>query len=212
MAENRTLEQLRHDVNVNCWWALILTSLWIVLVVVVFSYSWWEIKQMTKPEHLVDMAVNKIEANYPEARAELKEKLIQEAPRIAEAISHKAIASMPSARVRVETFLTRQIDHGLDQASDLSAEQFRKFLQENKDLVRDGYKELKDTPEEAVQFTIKVENRLENVLGTDIQEQEKKALSFLHGLNHKLERLHAGTNLQPDDLVLRRIVRILRAI
>lgn len=212
MTRIREQEELRLAVRANSRWALALLTAFVVQASCFLTYAYVEYRRAVRPKNMVDLAEARLKAHYPELRAALKNEVIRNAPRIAEKLSDEAVASAPEARKRLEHYLDRQLDEGFGRVTDLSAEQFRELLRDNRGLVLRGYRELEALPQEVEQFTLDLENQIDRKLGTDLRKQARFALSIHHAMNEKLERLERGYDLEPHELLERRIVRILRTI
>ncbi len=208
--EDRT--QLRQDVDRNVRWNLILLVAVVVLGILLISFEYYQFTRLIQPANIVSMAEAQIEANYPEYRAKLKERLIAAAPELAETISHRAVRSVSDAREELVQYLGRQMAIGLDDATAFSAEEFRAILRENRDLVEQAVEELKLFPEQAERFITDLEGRLEKRWDVDFRKEARFVVRALHGFNAKLDHLSSGRRLTPEDLLLRQIVRIVRAM
>ncbi|MCQ7029982.1 hypothetical protein MRO55_26110, partial [Escherichia coli] len=79
-------------------------------------------RKMT-PEYLVDSAERAIRANYPEMRQLLTTEIKERAPEIADQLSREMIASSPEVREWLEQMTARQLEYGLGEVTNLSAEQ-----------------------------------------------------------------------------------------
>ena len=176
-------------------------------------YGYYRVQTALAPENLADRAEEAIRANYPEFRKEIVTQVKSESPQIAEQVSQQILASTPEARQELEQFTARQIEIGLDQATELSADQFRDVLRENHDQVVKIFEAIEDAPEEAHELVLETEASIEKQLGVDLQRQAREALHAHRQLNEKLARL-AGSqeNLSSKELLERRIVRILRTM
>lgn len=212
MTTEQELVQLRQAVRQNSAWTLGLLIAFIALTAWFLTYQYLNYRRMMQPENLVAMAEKQIEENYPAVREAAKERIIESAPDLAKKLSRKAVASVPEARERLVKFLGRQMAGGLDEATELSAEQFRQLLRENRDLVKEGIEELKKTPARAERFVLNLETRLEKRWDTDIRKDARFLLTTHRALNAKLDRLANAETLAPDELLARRILRIVRAI
>lgn len=211
-ASDHDLTQLENDVEWNTRLTTGLVTLFIVVIGVFALLTYRRYVYMTQPEVIVATAEEAITANFPEARAALKKEIIKAAPTIADKLSQVAVANVPEAREQLVVFLDRQLDKGLDKVTEISADRFRKALQDNREMVLKGIEELKEVPEETEQFVIDLEKRLEKSLGADMEKQAYQALSFLRDFNDKLSRLAEGTGLEPEELLEQQIVRLLRTM
>lgn len=122
------------------------------------------------------------------------------------------VASSPEVRQWLERTTARQLEYGLDEVTDLSAEQFRAFLQAHHDPIERAFEQLEDAPDKTRELVEDLEQGLDKQLGADLHEQARTALGLLRQLNVKLERLSSDAALEPRELLERRIVRILRTL
>lgn len=188
----------------------------VVLTLEIFGLAWYtylRIQTALEPENLAERVETAIRENYPEFREELVIHVQEEAPAIAQQVSEEMIAAAPDARQELEQLTARQIEIGLDSATDLSADAFREMLQENHDEILEIFEAIEEAPDEAHQLAVETENNIEQQFGVDIERQAKAALRTHRKLNQKLERLsQADETLSAKELIERRIVRILRTM
>ena len=188
----------------------------VVLMAEAVGFTWHAYRlaqrKMT-PEYLVDSAERAIRANYPEMRQLLTTEIKERAPEIADQLSREMIASSPEVREWLEQMTARQLEYGLGEVTNLSAEQFRAFLEENRPTVILALDRIEEAPDEAHRLVLNLEGKLEARIGVDVQKQAQRALELHRQLNHKLERLiDPSETLSPKELLERRMVRILRTL
>lgn len=205
-------DRLRHDLERTAWWNMFLAVAFVVLAIAFIIYEYGEFQRLTRPENIVALAEGRIRDRYPEVRAALKERLVKAAPEMADRLSRQAVRSIPEAREELVAFLGRQLAVGLDEATAFSALEFEDILRDNRDLVEAAAEELKQFPDRAETFIVSLEKRLERRWEVDVQKEARFILKAFRGFNAKLERLSAGDRLTAEDLLARRIVRILRAL
>jgi len=206
------LQELRREVEQNTRWNMSLLLTLVTCLVLVILYEYRQFRQLTQPDTIVAIVEERIKENYPEVRAALKKQVVEAAPVLLEKLSRKAVRSVPELRQDLVAYLGRQLAVGLDEATAFSAVEFRETLRENRDLVEQAAEELKEFPDRAEKFIVGLEKRLEKRWDVDFQKQARFVLRTLHGLNAKLERLSKNERLTPEDLLARRIVRIVRAM
>lgn len=175
-------------------------------------YTYADVEQKLEPKRLVDTAEQTIRRRYPQLRRQLVEEIRDHAPEIAARASKEAVASSPELRQWLERVTARQLEVGLDEATELSADEFRTFLRNNHDEVRRALEQIDAAPEKADKLVLRFEERLDGQFGIDIRKDAKRALELQQRLNTKLERLAGNGPLEPKELLERRIVRILRAM
>ena len=191
------------------------TWLIVLLIIELIGMSWYtylDVQRQMRPASLVDRAEEAIRRNYPEIRRKIKRDVEENAPAIAEKISDEAVASSPEVRQWLERATARQLESGLDQATDLSAEQFRMFLQDNREQVKQAFEQMDDAPEQTRKLVLDLEEQMDEQLGVELQKQARAALERHRQLNTKLERLSSDAPLEPKELLERRIIRISRTL
>lgn len=187
-----------------------LILLLILEVATMTTYSFWTAREALQPDSLADQAEAVIQKNYPKFRETLTSEMKQKSPMIAEELSDDLLASGPDVRQWLEQTTARQIEYGLDEATELSADQFREFLQENREQVLDIFEQLDDAPEQARELVLNLEMQFDKQLGVDLQDQARTALKFHQALNTKLEKITSNAPLEPKELLEKRIFRILK--
>ena len=193
--------------------AAVLAGIVFAEIVGIGIYGYYRVQAALEPENLADRAEQAIRENYPEIRQELVAQVKKQSPQIAEQVSKEMISSAPDAREQLERFTARQLDAGLDEATELSAEKFRGLLRENHDQIVQLFEAIEKAPEETHELALETETNIEQQLGVDLQRQAKMALRAHRQLNEKLARLaEEDENLTSKELLERRIVRILRTM
>jgi hypothetical protein len=196
--------------------AIISAGLALVLVAEIAGLSWHtfsRVQRSLQPEKLVDQAEQAIRENYPQFREEMLAELRERSPELARQASREMLASSADVRQWLERVAERQLNRGLDDVTELSAEQFRTYVTANRATVQQAFDELESAPDEARELILGTEASLEEQLGVDIQKQAEQTLAVHRALNDKLERLSTeGTPLAPRELLERRMLRILKAL
>jgi hypothetical protein len=175
-------------------------------------YTYYDVKQEMSPKQLADTIEETVRRRYPAMREQMVRDLKQNAPRIAEQASNKLVESAPQMRQWLERATARQLEYGLDEGTQLSAEQFRVFLRDNHDQVEQALVQLEQAPDKARKLVQDLESELDKQYGLDVRKDAKQALKLHRALNDKLERLNSDAPLEPKELLERRIVRILRTL
>jgi hypothetical protein len=184
-----------------------------VLLVGIAIYEYYRVTSMLAPENVADRVETAIQENYPEVRAEIVREVKSQAPVIAEQVSDELIALAPDARQRLEALTARQIDRAIAEGTEFSAEQFRDVLNDNRAQVVEIFETIEQAPENTHELVLAMEADLEQSLDVDVQRQAKYVLAAHRGLNDKLETLaDPNAQLDPQELLERRIVRIVRAM
>jgi hypothetical protein len=209
-AEANLLE-LERAVKQTMRWTTYLMVLFLVLVAGTLTYGVWRAKRLTDPDALADQAENYVQSNYPEWKEEVRKELVQQAPVLAQRITHGTVTSAPRVRQQVEQYLDERVAASLARGSAVSERQFRDFLKKERPRIKEGFNELRQAPPEGERFTTELEKSVDRQLGADISEQARRVLESLRQLNDKLAALGADKDLNEPGRLERRIVRILRA-
>ncbi|TWT61485.1 hypothetical protein [Rubinisphaera italica] len=191
----------------------ITTVLLLLFIAQLGAISWYvysTVQKQLKAEKLVAEAEKVIENNYPQMHRELKAYLTANAPEIAEKISQQAIDNTPQVRQWLEEMTARQMRYGLDEATQMSAESFRSFVQDNRTDIQAAFEEIEDVPQNARHLVLNLEEQMYKQFGIEMQNQAKKALTIHRQLNSKLDKLSDGSQLEPKELLERRILRLLK--
>lgn len=189
-----------------------LASLLVLQIVLIGLVGYNQYATYTNPKAIVKMIEKRLESSSPALQQSLEKEIKESAPIIAKKISEQNKKSIPQAREELEDYLARSYALGLRHANRWGKEEMREFVRAHKDEIRRNFKELEKVPDETKKIIIDLEQRLEETIGTDIQEQAKLVLSIHHLLNKKLENIVADRGLDPDQLLEKRMVRILRAL
>ena len=196
--------------------SLLSALLTIVLCAEVVSmgmYGYHRIQTALEPENLADRVEEILRANYPAVREEIVAQAHSEAPAIARQVSEELLKSTPDARARLETLTARQLEVGLDQVAEISEEQFRQLLVNNREHIERAFVQLEQAPQETRAIVLDAEASIEEQLGLDLREQARQALELYRQFNDKLEKLATpGAELERKERLERRIVRLLRAL
>lgn len=201
-----------HEVKRNARWTTALIVLFIIQAAFFITLAYQRVAAMANPERLGDLAEEYLEENYQELRQVMKQQITKAAPAIAKELSLEARQSLPEARKQVADFLIVHVDRGLEKGAKFSEQQFREFLETNRDTVQRGLQEVKELPKEAEALVIDLEKAIEKQLGVDIQKQAQNLLALHRAVNKKLERLTSDQSLEPRELLEQRMLRIARTI
>jgi hypothetical protein len=191
-------------------------ALAVILTVEMIGLSWYAIsvfRRETQPEKLAERAEKALIENYPSLRRQLLEQTSQQAPVLAKEMSNELLQASLEARVELEAFTLAQLERGLDNAVELSADEFREFLKRNHDTLEDAFQQIEQAPNDARLLVLDTEASLEEQLGLDVRDQAKLALEVYRLFNDKLARLaSAAPDLSQQERLERRMIRLLRAM
>jgi hypothetical protein len=205
--------KIPESVGAGSYLSAILAGVLVAEILIVGLVAYTRVNAALDPERLADRAEAAIRENYPELRKELVAQVHAKSPAIAQRVSRNLTASAPEARQWLEDFTAQQLKAGLDEAGDLSAEQFRKLLRDNREAVIEVFEKVEAAPDEARRLVLEMEENVENEFGIDVQKQAKEALAVHIRLNDKLARLNdPDATLEPQELLERRMVRILKTM
>lgn len=209
----RNNPKIPESVGAGSYLSAILAAVLVAEIVIVSLIAYNRVNAALDPEKLADRAEAAIRENYPQFREELVQQVHEKSPEIAARVSRNIAASAPEARQWLEDFTAQQLKAGLDEAGDLSAEQFRLVLQNNRATVVQAFEKVEAAPDETRRLILELEKDIEKQLGVDIQKQAEGALAVHVRLNDKLARLNdAQATLEPQELLERRMVRILKTM
>jgi hypothetical protein len=193
-------------------WTTGLLVLFVVLVAATIAFCWMEAQKALSPERVADQMEGYIASHVDEWRKEVRRELARKAPAAAQRMVKQAEASLPHTREQVEEYLDRKVKAGLTRASAVAEQDFRKFLADNRDYVRQGFAQLQQVPARAPQLAAGLEEGLDRQLGVNLRQEAGALLEALGQLDARLEKLGRDKGLTPSEQVERRIVRTLRAL
>lgn len=205
-------QQLEQQIYRHAWLTTVLVAanfavVAVFVIVAVMGYQW-----LNDPQAIVDSGEEYIRREYPEMKKNFTNEVKKSAPQIAERVSQRAIAQAPELRREAETFLEHQMQKGIARVTDLSAEQLREFLKNNHDRIEQRLERLQEAPAKVEAFAQELEADLEQQFETDLQQDLDYLLGAHRQLNDRLAKLRDGAGLTPDELLERRIVRLLRTL
>ena len=207
------LRELERSIRTNARVTTGLVVATLAVVIAAGAYGYWKAKRVLRPENVAAEAEQYVQAHYPEWRAELKQEMVQQAPRVAERFSQRTLSSIPDARVRVERRLERWTDRGLEQVQDVSTDQLREFVRRHKADIRAAYAEAKQTPEESRAAVNRLEQQIRKEYEVDTQEQARQALAWVQSFNERLREIAQASDPATDaERAERRVARLLRAM
>lgn len=195
------------------WLSAALAVILTLEVVGLSVYAVTVFRRETQPKRLTQRAETVLVENYPAMRSELLQQTSHKAPALAEHVSNELLEATLSARVELEAFTVEQLERGLDNAVELSADEFREWLRTNHDTIEDAFIQIQQAPNDARLLMLDTEASLEEQLGLDLRDQAKLALEVYRVFNDKLARLASPVEeLTPQERLERRMIRLLRAM
>lgn len=195
------------------WTSAILAIIFVAECSALGWYTWHMARRETAPERMVDRVEAAWLENYPELEQAWLSKTREQAPLLAERLSDQLIAQAPRLRERLEAATLRELEQGIDNAVELSADEFRQWLRENHDIIEDAFIQVEQAPQETRLLVLDTEASLEEQLGLDLRDQAKLTLEVYRIFNDKLERLaNPNEDFSRQEKLERRAIRIVRAL
>lgn len=184
----------------------------LVLLSVYFFYGYVQIAELLEPNELVPLGASMLESNLPAARQAIIKQVSDSAPAWAEQVSQQARGALPSLRTKLEDYVMEQTDVLLGQATSVTEQQFQKTIQENRDLLDRGFKELaaSENLSEEVLNTLVI--ALEQQLQADMKSQAETVLETLRHLSDRVKRLEVGGSKDEEERIERRVLMLARRL
>jgi len=164
------------------------------------------------PKEMVAAGEQAVADTYPGFKAEVIARVEANSPEFADYLGESAVASIPDLRAWLASLAEQKIDAGTEKAMDLATEKFEAFVLENRPLFQKAFTGLDQAPDEAEELVLSLETKYEETFGADAEAQAEATLEAVKRLNARLEKLSDGGALKPQDLIERRIIRIVRAM
>lgn len=207
------LRELERSVRTNVRITTGLVIATIVVVIAAGGYGYWKVNRMLEPENVAAKAERYVESHYPEWRTELKTELVRSAPRLAERFSDRMLARIPEARARVENRLDRWTERGLERAQDVSTDELREFVRQNKADIRQAYLGAKQSPEDTRAAVNRWEEKLKTKYDVNTRKEAREALAWIDSFNERLREIAKESDPATEsEEAERRIARLLRAM
>lgn len=184
----------------------------LVAISIYFYVGYVMIARELQPERLVPAAIGFLEQNLEPAREALVTQIRNSSPAWAEQVSKKAQEAIPILRAKLEDYILTESDQLIVQVSTTTEDHFRKAIQENRDVVEKGFKELatdEKLSEESLNALVQV---LEQEMKTSLHDQATTLLETLRTLSHRAQRLSIGMGLDEEERCMRRIAMIARRL
>lgn len=182
----------------------------LVALSIYFYFGYTMIAGLLEPKTLVPYGARMLEDRLPEARKALVKQIADSAPAWAKEMSVQARKEIPGLRGKLENYVLSNTDQVLDKVSTLTEDQFRKALQDNRELVESGFKELSSNDKLSDATLTALVNALEQELNSDMKSQAKDVLETLQYLSERVQRLSAGRSLDEQERYMRQILMIAR--
>ena len=191
--------------------SLIVGMLAIGALCVYFGYGYYMIDDVTKPEKVVAFAKTYLDDYSKEGRKLAAEEVKKSAPIWAKEASRELVANMPSFREKAESSIVKYLDEQLEKTHATTEQEFVKLMDENRAdfkeaidvIVKDGGSD---------EFMNKIMPIIEKEYAPDMQDSVSNALSAIHDLNRRIERLSMGQDLNPIEEQQKHILGLTRLL
>lgn len=184
----------------------------LVLLSAYFFYGYVQIAELLEPNKLVPLGASMLEQNLPAARQAIVKQVSDSAPAWAEQISVQARGAVPTLRTKLEDYVMEQTDDLLGQATSVTEQQVQKTIQENRDLIDRGFKELAASEKLSEEALNELVIALEQQLQADMKSQAETVLETLRHLSDRVKRLEVGGSTDEEERVERRILMLARRL
>jgi len=164
------------------------------------------------PDEFVTFVEGEANAQLIQLRREAETRIKEDSPEWAEMASEKLIESAPTIREHLEGLIFDQTKLLVDQLSVFTAQEFKKFLIEQRPMLGATIQELSAREDPTEQTMKELTAALEKEIGLNMQEGADSLLQTVYALNEKLEKLSDGRGLNLEESYLRRAMMILRRV
>lgn len=184
----------------------------IALLTFYFAYAYREFNAFLQPEVIVNLVQDFGNTQLPVAREQLEAEIKRNAPTIAEGLSKQAQSSMPLAREKLAEYIVSQLDDLARETMNITDEQFRHYLRENRPTLEKAFTAMGKGPEEAEAELAEVRKSFETMLEGDTVWHSREMLRTLTDMNEKLAYLAANRELTPEEQLERRVLMLARGL
>ncbi len=184
----------------------------LVLLSAYFFYGYVQIAELLEPNRLVPLGASMLENNLPAARQAIVQQVSNSAPAWAEQISVQARGAVPTLRTKLEDYVMEQTDVLLGQAASVTEQQFQKTIQENRELLDRGFKELAASEKLSEEALNALVIALEQQLQADMKSQAEIVLETLRHLSGRVKRLEVGGSTDEEERIERRVLMLARRL
>lgn len=184
----------------------------LVLMSAYFFYGYIQISELLEPDKLVPLGASMLENNLPAARQAIVKQVSDSAPAWAEQLSVQARGGIPTLRTKLEDYVMEQTDVLLGQATSVTEQQFQKTIQENRELLDKGFKELATSEKLSEEVLNALVIALEQQLQADMKSQAEIVLETLRHLSDRVKRLEVGGSTDEEERIERRVLMLARRL
>lgn len=183
-----------------------------VELLAISGISYWQVQKQLEPEKIASATEEYARENYPEIRNKVVQHVEQHSDKYAAQVSQQLMASTDEARLELQQLTEVGVEEGLDEGTQMTRQAFREFLDTHHQEIESYLEEIEDSPEEARQFVVGLENDLEKALEVDLQKQLDNLADLQSQFNTKVSDLTEGGNLKPVQLLELRILRLMKTL
>ena len=184
----------------------------LVLMSAYFFYGYVQIAELLDPNKLVPLGASMLENNLPAARQAIVKQVSDSAPAWAEQLSVQVRGGIPTLRNKLEDYVMEQTDVLLGQATSVTEQQFRKTIQENRELLDRGFKELASSEKLSEAVLNELVIALEQQLQADMKSQAEIVLETLRHLSDRVKSLEVGGSTDEEEKIERRVLMLARRL
>jgi hypothetical protein len=206
----KELAAKRKSTNFSSNASLILGLLSILLLCGYFGYGYYAMKEMTRPEIIVQSASTWLETYSVEARQAAAEEIRKSAPVWAQEAIKELVANVPAFREKAELAIADYFDRQLSETQDSTKKEFSKIMRNNREEFEEAINLIveSDKPEEFVDTVLPI---IEENYATDMRANVSSVLGGLQDFNERLDHLAEGENLNPLEQQQRHILGLTRS-
>jgi hypothetical protein len=184
----------------------------LIAISIYFYIGYQIIAEILEPKVLVQAGSTYLEQNLAPARQALVKQIRDSSPAWAEQVSLMAQEALPNLRSSLEEYILTETDALMVQVATLAEDKFRKAIQENRELVERGFKELAASEKLSEETLAALVVALEQELKADLRDQSELLLETLRFLSARVRKLAAGVNLDEEEKCERRIAMLARRL
>jgi hypothetical protein len=205
-----------HQLRVRIQWTTRLTALvalaLLALLCGYFYYAAGLWAEVTQPDRLLDLAEAKIQETLPGMRESLEKQITTDAPRWAEGLSKQALAALPDARQRFETFAVDKLKESIDEVRLMGVGEFRKFVTANRPVLEQHIEDLARNPRAAERSLDAFIAAFEKDQQANMKNDMGELVKTLKECNEHWRYLRVGKDLDEEGRLERRVLMLARRL
>ncbi len=209
---HRSIENERKRASRSSVFALIASVLLLGLLGVYFYIGYRAFEEVKQPDNIVNFVEDQISQKLPEARREAASQVKQNAPKLAEQLSTEAQHQTPVATRKITDTVIDQAQGAIDQAMGTVEDHFRKYLNDNKEMLHRKFDELRKNPTLAKKSLEELEVPLDAEFSLDMKNNARDMAWLFGSMTANLKHLKNEKGLTADEKQERRVWMLLRAM